>query len=120
MEKELVCEGSLFYRYILPRSAHGNAAGLVELADHGEAYEVLDDGLGGLEPATSPLSGVLADRVRRRLFPKHCSRSAIRYNGLGRPLLGMCACLTLTLAVKTIGRSGGDLENRLSLNLAIV
>jgi hypothetical protein len=26
----------------------------------------------------------------------------------------------LTLAVKTIGRSGGDLENRLSLNLAIV
>ena len=40
-------------------------------------------GLGGLEPPTSPLSGVLADRVRRELLPKHCSRSAIRYNGLG-------------------------------------
>ena len=38
---------------------------------------------------TSPQEGVLADRVRRRLLPKHCSRSAIRYNGLGRPLLGM-------------------------------
>ena len=57
MERALAGEGSLFYRYILPRSAHGNAAGLVELADHGEAYEVLDDGLGGLEPLTSPLSG---------------------------------------------------------------
>ena len=28
MERALVGEGSLFYRYILPRSAHGNAAGI--------------------------------------------------------------------------------------------
>ena len=109
MERALVGEGSLFYRHILPRSAHGNAAGLVELADHGEAYEALDGGQGGLELPTSPLSGaeVTEDCV---MTQKSAGRTVDRIVGrsvrlcTAQPVLLPISNTTLKAVTSPLGR----------------